>query len=188
MSTIACQTPRAPRGEWVRRPTRHLREVSAFGRARAWHRCTRISREKLDSHWAPGKSDAPPDSACSLYMSTSQCRVLFAINNKLDRWPPRPEKPCEPQRQTCVPRGFSRHANAQPRSRGARSDRTSALRRSHPSRRRVLMSRPLRALLFFMTALPWHGHSASFLLAAVAAEESCAHGRVHRPRAYSSFL
>ena len=58
----------------------------------------------------------------------------------------------------------------------------------HPSRRRVLMSRPLRARSPFMTALLWHSHSASFLLAAVAAEESCAHGRVHRPRTYSSFL
>ena len=62
--------------------------------------------------------------------------------------------------------------NAQPRSRSARSDRTSALRRSDPSRRPVLMRQPLRARSLFMTALPWHGHSASFLLAAVAAEET----------------
>ena len=40
-----------------------LRQANAFGRARAWHRCTGISREKLDSHWEAGKSDAPQETA-----------------------------------------------------------------------------------------------------------------------------
>ena len=46
--------------------------------------------------------------------------------------------------------------NRGPERRGARSDRTSALRRSDPSRRRVLMSRPLRARSLFMR-LPCRG-------------------------------
>ena len=42
------------------------------------------------------------------------------------------------------------------------------------------------ALTFHDYYLPWHGHSATFLLVAVAAAESCADGRLGRPRAYRS--
>ena len=67
----------------------------------------------------------------------------------------RPDEPCEPQRQTTRTLRSDPTRSAQPRSTGARGYRTSALRPSDPSRRRVLMSRAHRARSLIMTTLPW---------------------------------